>query len=192
MLDRVAPAGKGQAAGSSRPPVRPYLDGLQEAMEAVALGEKANKGRFCGNCYALLAEPTARRSNRPAAGDCHSCGASASETPPVVGIPAEVLSIYMLKRRREGLIVNFFAFVGIFLSLVLSAILWFVLPDNWWRVLPFVVLAFGSYYLARVIGYNVGVPIGSRSGRRLRDRNWEAFVRGRALEGSATSSPLSE
>jgi hypothetical protein len=191
-MSMSALAGKGQnPANNANEGSAPYLDLLQEAMEAVALGEKANHGRYCGNCYGALGGPTGRRTSQLAASECEFCGQSTAATSAAVSVPAEVLSIYMAKRKREGLIVNFFAFVGIFLSLVLSALLWFLLPDNWWKVLPFVVLAFGSYYLARVIGYNVGVPVGSKSGRKLRDRQWQTFVHSRtsARAGSTTDLP---
>ena len=85
----------------------------------------------------------------------------------------------MAKRRREGTIVNLFAFVGIFLALVISAGVWLITPDNLWKLAPFAVLLFGAYYLARVVGYNVGVPLGSSSGRKLRDRRWTAYVQAR-------------
>ncbi|HET9319036.1 MAG TPA: hypothetical protein VFO27_04650 [Bryobacteraceae bacterium] len=96
----------------------------------------------------------------------------------------------MAKRRREGLIVNLFAFTGIFLALVISAGIWLITPDNFWKIAPFAVLIFGAYYLARVVGYNVGVPLGSSSGRKLRDARWRDYVRlrdaGREPAGSGT------
>jgi hypothetical protein len=141
------------------------LDRLQEPMEAIALGEDENRGRFCGMCYSRLAVAGPQ--------GCPVCGTSTQDRAPVERVPDEVLAIYMAKRGREGLIVNLFAFGGIFLSLILSALLWFVLPPNLWRLASFAVLAFGSYYLARLVGYQIGVPIGSESGRRLRDRRWQ-------------------
>jgi hypothetical protein len=150
----------------------PVLDRLQDRMEAVALGEEDNSGAFCGLCFNRLDE-TFIASNLPL--QCPVCRTSTQGSAPVEHVPDEVLAIYLAKRRREGLIVNLFAFAGIFLSLMLSALLWFLLPANLWRIASFAMLALGSYYLARLVGYQVGVPIGAESGRRLRDRRWREF-----------------
>jgi hypothetical protein len=151
------------------------LDQLQEDMEAIGLGERDNRGPFCGHCFSRLDPPSPAGPSRGTDGQCPVCGADVDEVQPVPEVPQKVLAIYLAKRSREGLIVNLCAFAGIFLSLALSALLWFALPANWWRLASFAMLAAGSYYLARVVGYEVGVPIGSRSGRRLRDRRWREF-----------------
>lgn len=155
------------------------LDELQEAMEAIALRQSPNHGRFCGNCYGRLSEPSRRRPSRLPASVCSYCGTSTDVVPQLHRVPEEVLALYMAKRKREGLIVNLFAFLGIFLAIVLSAAVWLLTPDNLWKIAPFVVLLLGAYYLARVLGYNAGVPIGSASGRRIRDARWAEFVRRR-------------
>ena len=156
-----------------------YLDGLQEPMEAIILGQKPNEGRFCGHCYAHLAEPRPSKRGRLPAGECTACGRSTEAIAPVKKVPNDVLALYLAKRKREGLIVNAFAFFGLFLSLVLSAVLWFTLPGGWWLVLPFAMLAFGSYYLARLLGLGLGASIGYYSGCGLRDRRWKAYLRDR-------------
>jgi hypothetical protein len=160
-------------------PSQDFLDSLQEQMENIALGASPNHGRFCARCYGRLGEPIRRRPSRLPASLCEHCGLSTDEHPPVHRVPDQVLEIYMAKRRREGLIVNLFAFLGIFIALVVSALVWLVTPDNMWKIAPFAVLLFGSYYLARVIGYNVGVPVGSNSGRKLRNQRWLAYDAGR-------------
>jgi hypothetical protein len=153
-----------------------FLDELQASMEAIALGQSPNHGRFCGYCYGRLSEPSRRRPSRLPASACNFCGTQTADIPQVHCVPDEVLALYMAKRRREGLIVNVFAFLGIFLALVLSAIAWLLTPDNLWKVVPFVILVLGAFYLARLIGYNAGVPIGSASGRRIRDARWAEYV----------------
>jgi hypothetical protein len=153
-----------------------FLNELQPQMEAIALGQSPNHGRFCGYCYGRLSEPSRRRPSRLPASACSFCGTRTDEVPQVHRVPDEVLTLYMAKRKREGLIVNLFAFLGIFLALVLSAIVWLITPDNLWKIAPFVVLVLGALYLARLIGYNVGVPVGSASGRRIRDQRWAAFL----------------
>jgi hypothetical protein len=158
-----------------------FLDVLQQPMEDIALQVSPNHGRFCARCYGRLGEPSRRRPSRLPASICASCGLSSDEQPPVHRVPDQVLDIYMAKRRREGLIVNLFAFLGIFLALALSAVVWLITPDNLWKITPFAVLVLAAYYLARLIGYNVGVPVGSGSGRKLRNRRWLAYDAGRDL-----------
>ncbi len=155
------------------------LDELQDQMESIALGQSPNEGRFCAFCYGRLSEPIRRRPSRLPASLCEYCGTASDQLRPVREVPAEVLGIYLAKRRREGLIVNLFAFLGIFLALAISAGIWLATPDNLWKIAPFAVLVLGSYYLARVAGYNVGVPLGSTSGRKLRNERWTAYLQGR-------------
>ena len=157
------------------------LDRLQEPMEAIALGSEPNSGRFCPHCFARL--ETSQPARHPSSvHSCPICGGAEAESAPFDHVPDEVLALYMAKRRREGIIVNAFAFGGIFVSLILSALLWFIVPPNLWRLASFAMLAFGSYYFARLFGYQLGVPIGAESGRRLRDRRWREFELRRAGE----------
>lgn len=148
-------------------------------MEAIALGQAANRGQFCGNCFARLAD-------RPAGGrravpwpPCEVCGSSEGTAAPAAAVPAEVLGIYLAKRRREGVIVNSFAFLGIFISLVLSGVLFFTLPGGIWEVIPFATLAIGSYYLARLLGFGPGATLGYRSGTALRAQRWQSYLQRR-------------
>lgn len=166
-----------------------YLDELQEPMEAIALGRDSNRGRFCGYCYARLAEAKGRRGEAGPVGSCLVCGHALSEAGMVDRVPAEALAIFMAKRKREGLIVNAFAFLGIFLSLLISALLWFLLPGGWWLIAPFAMLAVGSYYLARLLGLGIGASLGYNSGCDLRERGWSQYVAARS--GGRAAAELS-
>lgn len=148
-------------------------------MEEIGLGQRQNEGRFCGFCYARLSEPIQRKPSHLPASDCRVCGRSTDALPSVASVPADVLAIYLAKRKREGLFVNLFAFLGIFLAMVLSAVLWLVLPGGWWEIIPFVVLIFGAYYLARLFGLWFGASIGYASGYKLRERRWQEFLSSR-------------
>lgn len=154
-----------------------FLETLQEPMEALALGEQPNSGRFCGFCYARL--PKDRGRSRAGAG-CEICKRTAVDSPPVASVPAAVLAVYMAKRRREGIFVNGFAFTGIFLAMVVSLALWLVLPPGWLDVLPFAVLVVLAYYLARLLGLSLGAELGHASGVRLRERRWRQYLATRA------------
>lgn len=152
-------------------------------MERLGLGQEANKGRFCGYCYARLGEG---RSRKAAAlpPRCPVCAQSTREVAALDRVPSEVLAIYLAKRRREGLVVNLFAFFGIFVAFVLSGVLWLVFPGPgiWREIVSLGTLAAGGYYLARLFGLWIGAALGYRSGCTLRNRRWRAFVSQRAAE----------
>jgi hypothetical protein len=151
-------------------------------MEEIGLGHEPNSGRFCGRCYARLG----------AKQNCEVCGTATEGARPVTSVPAEVVALYMAKRKREGLLVNAFAFFGIFVSMVISGLLWFLLPSGWLDILPFAMLVLGSYYLARLFGFWIGATLGYNSGRALRDRRWSQFVARRDLAATGAAAPSLE
>ena len=150
--------------------------------KSLAWGRKRTKAGFAATATPGSASRIDVSPSRLPASLCSVCGTSTESIAPVDHVPDEVLDMYLAKRRREGLFVNLFAFLGIFLALLLSAAVWFLTPDNLWKILPFVILGGGSYYLARVLGYNAGVPAGRASGNKLRDRRWSEFVQRRESE----------
>ncbi len=147
-----------------------YLDELQEQMEELYQARQPNSGHFCGCCYA-------RRRGESVA--CHVCGGRFADVGEAGHVPYAVLELYWGKRRREGLVVNTLAFTGLFLSVVLSGLLVYLLP-GWWRLSAVAMLLVGSYYLANILGGWVGGAIGYGWGARVRARRWEEFVERRA------------
>ena len=164
--------------GRNLPPRPPSL-----GAKAVTNGGNGKAGRRAETARARRALEERRRDSSGALESrCEVCGSSTEQITPVASVPAAVLALYLAKRRREGLLVNGFAFFGIFLSIVLSAILWFLLPSGWFgrNILPFAVLVVGAYYLARFFGLWIGAVIGYNSGRAIRDRRWNRYLAERA------------
>jgi len=146
-----------------------YLDDLQEQMEELGLQRAPNLGRFCGYCYGRL--PDGEDS-------CRHCRRPVRAVAPVSKVPIYVLRLYLAKRRREGIMVNSFAFLGLFLAVVLSGVIYFFLIGNW-RVLALFVLLLAGWYLANLLGYNVGGTLGYNWGRSVRDNYWLRYLEDR-------------
>jgi hypothetical protein len=146
-----------------------YLDDLQVQMEELGLQRAPNLGRFCGYCYGRLPDGEAV---------CRYCHHSTDESAPVGKVPIYVLRLYLAKRRREGILVNTFAFLGLFLAVVLSGLIYFFLIGNW-RIIALLVLLVAGWYLANLLGYNVGGTLGYNWGRRVRDNYWLRYLEDR-------------
>jgi hypothetical protein len=148
----------------------PFLDQLQERMDRIIKGESPNSGRFCGYCYGRLdAEQTV----------CPFCGRELATTGTVERVPRDALRVYNAHRRKMQLWVNIFAFLGIFLAIVIAGAMVTYLPNPWlWFSVP--VLFFGSWYLANLLGGGVGAPIGMRQGGEARAAAWRTLLQRRA------------
>jgi hypothetical protein len=146
-----------------------YLDDLQVQMEDLGLQKVPNLGRFCGNCYGRLPDGDAV---------CRYCGRDRAEVAPVSKVPVYVLRVYLAKRRREGIMVNSFAFLGLFLAVVISGVIYFFLVGNW-RVIAVFILLFAGWYLANLLGGWVGATLGYNWGRSVRDGYWVRYLEDR-------------
>ncbi len=148
---------------------------LDEFLDAIRRGEAPNAGRFCGYCFTPLAERDT----------CSHCGRATKDTPPVDRVPVEVLEMYRALRRRESLVVNSFAYlgltigVGLFVAMVAVAV--FYLNAAWWFLtLSIVVLLVGGRVLAGILGGIVGDNLGYRYARRKLAEDWAAYEASRA------------
>lgn len=151
---------------------------LDEVLDQIWRGEAPNAGRFCGYCFTPLAERDA----------CAHCGRAATETPPADRIPREVLEMYRALRRRESLVVNSFAYLGLTIGVALFigmvAIAVFYLNAAWWFLaLSIVVLLVGGRVLAGVLGGIVGDNLGYRYARRKLAEDWAAYEASRTIRG---------
>lgn len=138
-------------------------------MEELGLQKAPNLGRFCGYCYGRLVDGDER---------CRYCNRSQDDVQPVAKVPIYVLRLYLAKRRREGLMVNSFAFLGLLLAVVLSGLVYFFLVGNW-RVIALFVLLLAGWYLANLLGGWIGATIGYNWGRSVRDGYWLQYVEDR-------------
>src|SRR5579883_2358144 len=136
-----------------------YLDDLQVQMEELGLQKAPNLGRFCGYCYGRLPDGETL---------CRHCQRSTAEVAPVSKVPIYVLRVYLAKRRREGIMVNSFAFLGLFLAVVLSGVIYFFLI-GYWRVIAILFLLLAGWYLANLLGGWIGATLGYNWGKSVRD-----------------------
>lgn len=160
------------------------LKALQERMERIARGDAPNSGRFCGTCYARL------NSGETA---CKFCGSDTASVPPVDAVPREVLLAYLAHWNKMRLWVNVFAFLGIFIAIVLAAVPLIFFPSAL-KLLAVPVMLGGAWYFANLLGGWVGGHLGERTGAAARARKWRAFAdqRGAAVRSGDRAPRLAE
>ena len=147
------------------------LAALQERMDRIARGGAPNSGRFCGYCFARLNSGETQ---------CQVCGRDSAAYPPAESVPREVLLTYLAHRKKMTLWVNLFAFVGIFIAIVIAGlIVAFFAPAL--KLLAIPVLLGGAWYFANLLGGGLGGYLGDRAGTAARARRWQAFQAGRAV-----------
>jgi hypothetical protein len=144
--------------------LREFLDQLQE-------GTAPNYGRFCSFCYNPLPQALAR---------CDHCGQS-SDREPLTSVPQEVLDMHRRKLKRESLVVNSFAYLGlalgllIFLGMVAINVL-YMEKALWFFILATFVFLVGSRLLAGIFGGVIGDEIGYRYANKHLAEDWAAHV----------------
>ena len=147
-----------------------FSERLTTVLETVFKGEAPNFGRFCGHCYTPL---------DPQRTECPHCGQAVEERPPVERVPEEVLQMFRQLRRRESLVVNSFAYVGLLSSVLIFIGVFFVLFTNganvWWFVFDIALLFFLARVLAGLLGGVVGDEVGYRYARRKLAEDWQAY-----------------
>jgi hypothetical protein len=152
---------------SISPEVPVFSPRLDEVLAEMIRGRAPNRGHFCGNCYTPLAEE--RRV-------CPHCSAATSGRPPVEQVPAEVIAMFRALRRRESMVVNSFAFLGLFLGVALFLGLFLLSDALWWRIVDIVILVVASRLFAAILGGGLGDEVGYRFARRRLAREWRAFA----------------
>ncbi len=144
---------------------------LSERLDALATeiiqGQAPNHGRFCAYCYAPRGEERAA---------CPHCGRETSREPPVSRIPDQVLTMFRRKRRRESIIVNSFAYLGLAMGGGLFLLLFLVYSALWWRILDIAILVVSARLLAAILGEAIGDAVGYRYAQRRLAREWAEFI----------------
>lgn len=145
---------------------------LESFLDRLGEGETPNAGLFCAFCY----NPIPNGFDR-----CDHCGQDLSERPSLPALPREVLEMQRRRRRREGLVVNAFAYVGlalglaIFLGMVAVNVL-LLDRELWFFVLATLVFLIGSRLLAGLLGGVIGDEVGYRYASRRLAEDWAAHV----------------
>jgi hypothetical protein len=159
-----------------------FSERLDEVLGMMIKGDAPNAGRFCGHCYTPLTKQ---------AGACPHCWTPVASRAPVEKVPAEVVAMYRRMRKRESLIVNTFAFAGLFLGVLLFVALVAVavfLMDGSWVMLSvaLVALLVGGRIFAGILGGWIGDDIGYNVAHRKLAAEWQAYASGR--DGAAPAA----
>jgi hypothetical protein len=163
------PAGQPPRNGGGRrvfsPRLEVFLDSLHE-------GGTPNAGSFCSFCYNPLPAGFQR---------CDHCGQDLRDRPSVSSLPDEIIAMYERKQRRESLVVNAFAYLGLglglalFLGLVAINVL-YLDKALWFFIFATVSFLVGSRLLAGILGGVVGDEVGFRYAQRRLAEDWANHV----------------
>lgn len=172
MNGRAAPkAGRGVFS--------PRLDSFLEQLHA---GDTPNSGRFCAYCCNPLPFAFER---------CDHCGQETGRRLPLDSLPAPVIAMHRRKQKRESLIVNSFAYLGLGLGVAifigLVALEYFVLQGLWLLLIAVGVLIVGSWALARIVGGVIGDEVGYRYANRRLAEDWADYLTRRQAGGEGAA-----
>ena len=154
-----------------------FSERLTSVLDAIFEGKAPNAGRFCGNCYTPIDAQRTR---------CPHCDQDVERRPPVEKVPREVLAMFRQLRRRESLVVNGFAYVGLFSGVATFIGVFYVLftvgAGVWWYVFDIALLFVLSRVLAGLLGGYIGDEVGYRYARRKLAADWAAYAAEREAE----------
>ena len=151
---------------------RVFSSRLDTFLTQILDGETPNSGRFCCFCYTPLPLTQER---------CDNCGQDLNERPPITSIPDDVIEMQRIKRKRESLVVNSFAYLGlalglaIFLGMVAINVL-YLDKALWFFILATVVFLLGSRLLAGLVGGVIGDEVGYRYANTKLAQDWATHV----------------
>ena len=157
---------------------------LDSFLTALDEGKTPNHGSFCSFCYNPLP---------PGFDTCDHCGQDARTRPPIDSLPAGVLEMHRRKMKRESIIVNAFAYLGlalglgIFLALVAVNVL-LLEKALWFFLLASAIFLVGSRLLAGLFGGVIGDEIGFRYANKRLSEDWATHLRQREA-GDNRSGP---
>jgi hypothetical protein len=148
---------------------------LDEIMGMMIKGQIPNVGRFCGYCYTPLGKDERA---------CRHCGRSRAEYAPLAKIPAEFFVLYRNMRKRESLIVNSFAYLGLAIALALFVALVAVAVYRYnasWVLLLIATVVFmvGGRVFAGLLGGWIGDNVGYEYAQRKLAVEWVEYERAR-------------
>jgi hypothetical protein len=174
MTEASVPASlaDGRLQPGERGVLSPRLDAFLTRLQE---GETPNAGSFCSFCYNPLPAGFQR---------CDNCGQDLTERPPIESLPNAVIEMHRRKLKRESLIVNSLAYVGLalglalFLGLVAINVL-YMDRALWFFILATVVFLVGSRVLAGIIGGVIGDEVAFRYANRRLAEDWTAHLTSR-------------
>lgn len=171
-MNHEASSQNGEAAGASRSERGIFSPRLDEFLDKLQEGETPNSGTFCSFCYNPLLPDIAR---------CDHCGQVLAGRAPINSVPRNVVEMNLRMRKRESIIVNAFAYVGLalglalFLGLVAINVL-YLDRELWFFFIATAVFLVGSRVLAGILGGFIGDEVGYRYGHRKLAEEWREHV----------------
>ena len=163
---------------------RVFSNRLDAFLTLLLEGETPNSGAFCSFCYNPLPPDLAR---------CDNCGQDLKGRPAITSLPADLIEMQRQKYKRESLVVNSFAYLGlalglaIFLGMVAINVL-YLDKAPWFFILATAVFLVGSRLLAGVIGGIIGDEVGYRYANSKLAQDWAAHVSQRESGRGDTST----
>jgi hypothetical protein len=160
------------ASNSRGEPSRVFSARLDAFLDQLQAGETPNSGTFCAFCYNPLPTGFER---------CDYCGHPVQDRKPVPSLPEEVLLMHRRKQKRESLVVNSLAYLGlalsmaIFLGMVAINVL-YLERALWFFVVAIVLLMVNSRVLPGIIGGVIGDEVGYRYANKRLAEDWAAHV----------------
>lgn len=151
---------------------RIFSQRLEDFLDRLLDGNAPNAGEFCPFCY----NPIPRGYTH-----CDHCNQDLTERPPLASLPTGVIAMYRAKMKRESLIVNSFAFLGLFLGLAIflglvAVNVLYMEKAFWFFILATVIFLVVSRLLAAIIGGIIGDEIGYKVANRRLAEDWSAYV----------------
>ena len=158
---------------------------LEEFLGRLLEGTSPNAGTFCSFCY----NPLPRNFK-----SCDHCGQDLAKRSAIKALPGAVLEMYRRKMRSESLIVNSFAYLGLFLGLALylglvAINVIYLEKALWFFVIATVIFLVSSRMLAGLLGGYIGDEIGYRVAKRHLTEDWTAHLSQREAERDSQASP---
>jgi hypothetical protein len=157
---------------------RVFSQRLDDFLESLHEGETPNSGTFCGYCFNPIP---------PGRTDCDHCGRALAAVAPVSSVPDDILAMHRRKQRRESLVVNSFAYLGLGMGLALFLLIvslnFFFFDQVWLLIFSIFVLLVGGRMLAGIVGGVIGDEVGYRYANRHLAAEWDVYVQER--EGRA-------
>ncbi len=154
------------------PPTVPvFSDSLTKVLGRIFDGEAPNAGRFCGYCFSPISSERTH---------CPHCERAVAGHKPVDSVPDPILMMFKQMRRRESLVVNGFAYFGLFSGVAIFIGIFIVLftvgANFWWYVFNIVLLFVLARVLAGLLGGYIGDEVGYNYARRKLVEDWETYV----------------
>jgi hypothetical protein len=151
---------------------------LDAFLDQLAEGETPNAGSFCSFCYNPIPPGFER---------CDHCGQDLQDRPAATSVPADIIEMHKRKLRRESLVVNSLAYLGLalglalFLGMVAINVL-YLDKAFWFFILSTVIFLVASRLLAGILGGVIGDELGYRYANRRLSEDWAEHVATRETE----------